>query len=85
MRVALKLSAVVLLGVFIQWALTRGAGAMDERAFECRVLIAMLRGMPADDAALVDEAAALIRRQYARHVARFGPPAEPPPLEVADL
>jgi hypothetical protein len=70
MRVLLKLSAIVLVGVVIQWAIGPGMGTVDEAAFDCRVGIAVLRGVPIDDPSIIELANELLVRQYARDKAR---------------
>jgi len=72
MRVLLKLSAIILVGVIIQWAIGPGLGQLDEAAFNCRVGMAVLRGVPIDDPTLIKEATAFMYRQCARDRARMG-------------
>jgi hypothetical protein len=72
MRVLLKLSAIILVGVMIQWAIGPGIDQLDQAAFDCRVGLAVLRGVRIDDPILIEEAAALFHRQCARDRARKG-------------
>lgn len=66
MRIAWKLSIIVLLGILIQCGLIRAANEIDESAFAIRVFWATRAGMALDDPKLLDDAHRLIRRQRIR-------------------
>ncbi|MDQ3440801.1 MAG: hypothetical protein M3478_10680 [Planctomycetota bacterium] len=66
MRLILKLSAILLLGVLAQCAIARCANELDGAAFVARVFVAQVRGAPADDYDLVIEASRLLERQCER-------------------